>query len=173
MTIWGSGPSTDRLGGVFVVLLMVGVGAYGFLTQPSQDSTNAIDSAGQVDAFDVRLGDCFNDEIWTVTDEASEINSLNAVPCAQPHDNEIFAVFDLELAVFPESGAMDDAVNVGCLQRFEPYVGRDYDTSSLEISSLFPTRESWNERGDREVVCFLFDMELSKIQGSMKATGDD
>jgi hypothetical protein len=164
-------PFMDRFGGVVFVLLIVGFGAYAFLSQASRDSTGAIDSAGQIDAFDIRLGDCFNDDSSVGTDRVSEVYSLDAVPCAEPHDNEVFAVFDLTLEAFPEGEAMTDIVGEECLQRFEPYVGRDYEASSLEITTMYPTYQSWNERGDREVGCILFDMDLSKLQGSMKGSG--
>jgi hypothetical protein len=37
----------------------------------------------------------------------------------------------------------------GCTERFEPFVGLNYDSSSLDIFAIYPTRESWNEQSDR------------------------
>ncbi len=143
----------------------------GHLLERLNQLKGAIDSAERIDVFDIRLGDCFNDESSAGTDGVSEVYGLDVVPCADPHDNEVFAVFDLELAAFPEGDVMDDIAGEECLQRFEPYVGRDYETSSLAITALYPTRQSWNERRDREVACILFDMDLSKMQGRMKGSG--
>ncbi len=37
-----------------------------------------------------------------------------------------------------------------------------YRTSRLEFSYMYPTVQSWND-DDREVVCFLFDVNLEKL----------
>ena len=57
-----------------------------------RDSTGAIVSAGNVDAFQMRVGDCFNDGS-TFGDDS--VDSVPGVPCADPHDNEVYAVFDV------------------------------------------------------------------------------
>lgn len=163
-------PITDRFGGVVLVLLVLGFGVFAVLSQASRDSTGAIDRAGKIDAFAIRSGDCFNDK-RSASVNASEVSSLAAVPCEEPHDNEIYALFNLEVAAFPENEAIAEIVNEECLIRFAPYVGRDYESSSLEIAAMQPTLQAWNEPGDREVACILFDMNLRKLQGSMKGSG--
>jgi hypothetical protein len=164
-------PIMDRFGGVALLLIVAGLVAFSFQSQVSRDSTGAIVRAGQVGVFDIRVGDCFNDQ--DTATEASEIEVLgvNGVPCAQPHDNEVFAVFDLRRDTYPEDEALRDIATDECLEHFEPFVGRDYWTSSLDIFAIYPTRRSWHELNDREVVCILYDMELNKLQGSMKGSG--
>ena len=160
-------PFMDRFGGVVLVLIFAGAVAYGFLSEASRDSSGAIDRSGRVDAFDIRLGDCFNDS----ASAGAEISDIDGVSCASPHDNEVFAVFDLDLKMFPEGDAITDIALDACVQRFEPFVGRDYSSSSLDVTAMFPTRQSWNELNDREIVCALYDIDLKKLQGSMRESG--
>jgi Septum formation len=135
-----------------------------------RDSSGAIVESGHIDAFKVRVGDCFNDSPAATSEEAYEVQSLAGVPCADPHDNEVFAVFDLTSESFPGSEVADLAFD-SCLDRFEAFVGRDYETSQLDIVSMYPTQESWNRQNDREVVCAVYDLDLSKLTGSVKGQG--
>ena len=58
-----------------------------------------------------------------------------------------------------------------CMERFSSFVGRDYETSALDIYTLYPTRESWNGYNDREVVCAVFDIDANKLTGSVAGLG--
>ena len=52
-----------------------------------------------------------------------------------------------------------------CLERFDGFVGLDYEDSILDIVTLYPTSESW-QQNDREVVCALYDINEEKLVGS-------
>ena len=80
---------------------------------------------------------------------------------------EAFAVFDVDVASFPGDDEIADLAFDACLERFEPFVGRDYESSSLDVYALYPTQDSWNHHNDREVVCAVFDMEANKLTGSV------
>jgi hypothetical protein len=63
----------------------------------------------------------------------------------------------------------------GAIQRegqgyFEPYVGRDYENSGLEVTTLRPTYESWHNSGDREVVCVLYHVDAEPLNGTAKGS---
>jgi len=146
--------------------IVIAAGAYlvnSFLAA-DRDATGAIVDAGSVDAFQMRVGDCFDDGS---TFDDDEVNSVPGVPCTSPHDNEVYAVYDVTAQSFP-GDAIADMAHEGCLQRFESFVGKDYDSSSLDIATLYPSRESWNGQNDREVVCAVYDVELKKLTGSVK-----
>lgn len=128
----------------------------------ARDDSGAIVEAGTEDVFALKVGDCFNDP-----DSFGEIESVEAVPCSEPHDNEVFHTFDLPDGAFPGADAIDEAAFGGCLPAFEQYVDVSYQESSLDISYLSPTAESW-DRGDREIACLLYDLNLEKLTGSMK-----
>lgn len=119
--------------------------------------------AGNV--FSLSPGDCFNDP--SATDEVSDVE---IVDCTEPHDNEVYSTFDIPGSDFPGVASVQSSAADGCTDAFDAYVGRDYFSSSLEISALTPTDQSWDQ-GDREVVCFLFDLNGARLTTSVKGTG--
>ena len=48
---------------------------------------------------------------------------------------------------------------------------RPYPESLLDIATFNPTRDSWNEIDDREIVCLLYDLESQYMDESMKDSG--
>ena len=148
--------------GIYVVVVL-GFIIYGAATKVDRDNTGTIVGEGNIDAFQIRVGDCF-DDAGSFDDEVTD---LPGVPCSEPHDNETFAVFDLSITTYPEGDAMGELVHVECLEHFESFVGKDYDSSSLDIMTLFPSTESWKQ-DDREVICAAYDMEAAKLVGSVK-----
>lgn len=112
--------------------------------------------------FTLEVGTCFDD-----TDE-TEVSSVPEVDCSEPHDNEVFAVFDYTQSdTFPGSEAMNDAAQELCIAQFEAYVGLSYPESALEVFPITPTQGSWDS-GDREIICALYNLDLSKLTGSMQ-----
>jgi hypothetical protein len=144
------------------IIAALGFGIYGAVTDVDRDDSGAIVGQGSLDAFEVRRGDCFNDPGY----EADEFSNLPGVPCTEPHDNEAFAVFDLTLSSYPEYDIADIS-EASCVDRFETYVGRDYESSSLYVVTMYPSLESWDQ-SDREVVCAVYDMSGSKLVGTVK-----
>lgn len=139
---------------------------YGAVTDADRDGSGAIIDGGTVDAFNVQVGDCFDDS----TSFSDEISSLPGVPCSEPHDNEAFAVFDVSIESYPNEDAMYDLAYNSCMERFETFVGKDYESSSLEITTLYPSSESW-QQDDREIICAVFDMNAEKLVGSAAGRG--
>lgn len=152
-------------------IVAAGFVGYNMMTQADRDSTGAIVSGGDVDAFTMRVGDCFDDTNSIATQDGGEVTSLPGVPCAEPHDNEVYAVIDLDVASFPQGDEMSELAFESCLERFEPFVGLEYESSTLDILTLYPTEDSWKLQNDREVVCALYDMNASKLTGSAKGSG--
>ena len=152
----------------WIIGIAIAGGAYliNSAMQADRDDSGAIVSEGAVDAFHMRVGDCFDDGSTFAADD-DEVNSVPGVPCAKPHDNEVYAVFDLTTASFPGDG-MADLAHEGCLERFTAFVGRDYESSSLDIAALYPTHDSWHGQDDREVVCAVYDVDAKKLTGSVK-----
>jgi hypothetical protein len=154
----------------FLVYALIGLGviAYNVATEADRDASGAIVAGGNVDAFTIRVGDCFNDTAALVSEEAGEISSLPGVPCAEPHDNEVYAVFDVEFASFPGDEEMGEFAFSQCLERFQGFVGSVYEESILDITALYPSDQSWRLQDDREVVCAVYDMNLNKLMGSAR-----
>ena len=144
----------------------LGFAIYGAATSVDRDGSGAIVGEGALDAFAVKVGDCFDD----AADFGEEVSSLAGVPCADPHDNETYAVINVSFDSYPNEEVMSEHASDACLNRFEGFVGKDYESSTLEISTMYPTQQSWDQ-SDREVVCAIYDMNASKLVGSAKGRG--
>ena len=101
---------------------------------------------------------------------------IAAIPCSEPHDNELYAVFDLSdrlpylaLERFPGEEGIVSFSRDGCFERFENFLGIPYEKSTLLVRMLYPTAESWAQ-GDREVSCMVYHPE-EKLAGSMRGSG--
>jgi hypothetical protein len=89
---------------------------------------------------------------------------LPIVDCDTPHDKEVFANENLTRDQFPGTDELSNRADLICPGAFDAYVGEPYDTSIYEISWLAPSAETWDV-GDREVICFAFDVNYAKING--------
>ena len=147
-------------------LLVAGAVVAGSLLGCSQGATRDADSqeiteAGTADAFALQIGDCFND----TTEE--ELVEVPAVPCSEPHDNEVYYLFDLPEGEFPGDEAVLAAAEEGCLAQFDAFVGMAYEDSELDWFPLSPTEAGWTAIGDREIVCSVWD-PAGQTEGSLK-----
>jgi len=148
------------------ILAVFGFIIYGAATNADRDSTGAIVSGGNVDAFQVKVGDCFNDASM----EIEEISNVAGVPCSEPHDNETYALVNLTIDNYPGADQMGDLANDACMEKFAGFVGRDYESSSLDILTMYPSADSWKQ-DDREVICAVYDMNIEKLIGTAKDSG--
>ena len=117
--------------------------------------------AGSADVFNLHVGDCFNDE----TSDGG-VTDVPAVPCAEPHDNEIYFIYDLPDGEFPGDAAVETAANEGCAAEFEAFVGIAYEASVLDHWAIYPSEDTWTQIGDREVVCSVWEPGV-KVSGSL------
>ncbi len=116
--------------------LLVGGGIATTPAAAERDLRGVITTEGNVDAFQVQLGDCFNDEDIIAPNETVEITNVAGIPCSEPHDNEVYAIISADLSAFPGREEMADIAFESCLEQFEPFVGKSYETSLLDISSV-------------------------------------
>lgn len=164
-------PAFDRFGGAaFLALVAVGV-TFVVLSQADRGADGSIDRAGNLDAFSIRVGDCYNQRTADADDDSDEISSVSAVPCSDPHDNEVYAVFDVAVDEFPGSDGMYELAVSECVARFDDFVGTPYQDSILDVNPIYPTFEGWNQIGDREVICSVFHMEDERIEGTAAGLG--
>lgn len=136
----------------------------------TRDDSGQIVDAGEVDVLDLQIGDCFNDP-----EEFEElVYAVAAVPCSEPHDNEVFAVElldDVFSGTFPGFLVLDEYTYDVCSgDLFDNYVGISYFSSQLEVFAFTPSEESWNE-GDRGFMCVLYRFDLQKLTGSARDSG--
>ena len=134
--------------------------------EPSRDAAGSIDEQGDLSVFRFRVGDCFNDPSNTDT----EVSDVDAVPCSEAHDNEVFHLFDLADGPYPTEAGIEAAVESQCLPAFDSYVGNAYESSELFAFPISPTQQSWETFDDREVVCVLY-ADGTQLVGSMRGSG--
>ena len=120
-------------------------------------------------AADLRIGDCI--ELPAHEGEVSEVQHR---PCSEPHDAEIYHVFDIESAAaggprsFPSDNEFSDLLTQRCTPEFDRYTGLDFDTAlDFDWGAFTPGVAGWND-GDREVTCYLVRVDGVKISGSMR-----
>jgi hypothetical protein len=118
---------------------------------------------GETDVFSVKVGDCLN-----VTTDADEVSSIPIVDCAEPHDQEVFDRFEVDGDSYPGDAAIEDQRVAYCEgDAFTAFVGVSYDESIYATSGLTPTQSSWDDQGDREVLCTIGDPN-GQTTGSLK-----
>jgi putative regulator of septum formation len=129
-------------------------------------SEGEITDAGSVDAFAMRVGDCFDD--W---DSVGEVSEVPGVPCGDPHDNQVFAVYDLTMDTWPGDDEIESQSTMGCYDRFEAAIGETYEDSVIDFLPMYPSSGSWKQRNDREVVCIAYHVEYEKLTGTVLGSG--
>lgn len=130
----------------------------------------ATTACGDGNVFALEPGTCFDDVVELTDEGGGEVGQVPVVDCAGPHDNEVFATFDLEDDTFPGDDRVLQLALDGCLDRFDDYVGSDPESSRYAVSHLVPTERTWEVNDDREVVCFLYDRDLTALEGSARDT---
>ena len=149
--------------GVIAVAAFGGAGAFDDNTV--RDDSGAIIEGGGLVAYAIQIGDCVN-----APDDLTLVQSLEAVPCAQPHDSEAYAAFQQIGSRWPGEDAVSEASWMGCYERFESFVGIPWEDSALDFWVLQPTQETWEEEDDREVTCALASLDGSPLRGSMRGS---
>lgn len=122
-----------------------------------------VTASADADVFTLQVGDCLN---YMQDEGSSEISSLPTVPCAEPHDAEIYA----ETTVTEEQMAtVDDVADQYCYDQFAGFVGKSYEESVLDYSTLVPTPDGF-AAGDDVVQCVIVQPD-GGLTASVQGTG--
>ena len=133
-----------------MVVLAVGCGTEGPGDVP-RDSSGRVTAGGIVRADKLQPGDCFDDQ------DDQTPNGFPVVPCGRAHANEAYHRFVVAGSAYPGQDALTDEATARCwADPFTTYVGRPIDGSALDAFFVLPSEETWNDDGDRIVVCALF-----------------
>ena len=141
--------------------------------RPSERPTTETPTAKgrTVQATDLQVGDCYNEpdaaSATTNDDSKRQVGSVEVVDCEVPHQHEVYNNYKITLSTFPDSSTMQSQIQTACYSSFEDYVGKSYDESQYEASTLTPTENSWAQ-GDRTITCTLVTKDNSLITGSLK-----
>jgi hypothetical protein len=148
----------SRLFAVLIpALVLLGCGA-----PAERNDSGEVVASGDIDVFHTKIGDCFDDQSYD-----DEVSDVPGVPCMEPHDNEVYALFDTALESYPGEDEMFEMATEQCIERFDAYVGMPYEDSILDVFPLIPTLSSWKQLKDREIICVLYHLDQEKLVGSM------
>ena len=129
---------------------------------PDRDEeTGGSHDSGDVGVFDLKVGNCLAD-----FQDATELATVEASSCAEPHSDEIFASPSIPDGDFPGMEAVEATAQNLCIAEFDEFVGIPYEDSVLDVGFLTPTEQSWND-GDRNVLCTIYD-PAEEISGSLR-----
>lgn len=135
--------------------------------ETERDESGDVVEEGEVGALSLQVGDCLDSAVQT------EVDQVPVVPCAEPHDSEVFALFDLPDGDFPGAEAVIEEAETGCAgDRFSDYVGIEYLQSQYLISYLLPTEQTWDAVDDREIVCLVTGPDAEPLVGSVEGRAD-
>lgn len=124
--------------------------AVGWFTAARRGDDGSLTSGGTVTVDDLRVGDCFD-----ASDDV-EISDVDGVPCAEPHDYEVFLVQERPGETYPTDAEFEEIFGSMCVPAFEAYVGSDYVSSALYAGFITPSQASWDD-DDREYICYLYE----------------
>ena len=147
-----------RFCGSAVILVAVAIAGCGSDGDPG---TGESAESGDVDVFDLDIGDCLAD-----FQDATELDTIEASPCSEPHSDEIFASGSIPDGAFPGMDIVEATAQKLCIAQFDEFVGKSYEDSVLDVGFLTPTEQSWND-GDRAVLCTVYD-PAEEISGSLR-----
>ncbi len=109
--------------------------------------------------FDLEVGDCVV-SLGTEA-ETEEVERVRTVDCSELHDGEVVALFDVEGDDYPGEDSLSGMGLEGC--------------PSEATTSLYPTEDSWNDLGDREITCIvtsLFELAIGDCFDYPSAEGE-
>ncbi|WP_324250092.1 septum formation family protein [Schaalia turicensis] len=115
--------------------------------------------------LDLKVGDCIQ------LPNTKTAVTIDHTSCSEEHQGEISAVVETSPNgaddAFPGDSELNLQAEEACVSSFTAYVGSDYVTSSLDVSWLVPTEQSWKD-GDRHIACVVYAQGDQKLTQSVK-----
>ncbi|WP_261163886.1 septum formation family protein [Microbacterium sp. Marseille-Q6965] len=132
------------------------------------EESQEVTEAGTESVFEITVGDCL------LEPDGEEVFDVEAVPCAEAHDYEVYHEFEVDLGdEWPGEEAIGTAADEGCYAEFENFAGISFEESaSLWYTAFTPLEASWAD-GDRLVQCIIYEasddsgMEIAQVEGSL------
>jgi hypothetical protein len=120
--------------------------------QPQRDGAGNITASQDANIFFLKTGDC----VSTAGQTEGTISSMPVVPCDQPHKGEVFAETKLPDGAYPGDTTVSAQSETFCRGEFQKFIGVDYDSSTLDMSPVYPRKDGWDNLKDRTVQCIVF-----------------
>lgn len=133
-----------------------------FAQLPDRDAAGDVIAEGKELIFNLSVGDCL-DEV-----APGMRFRVTVLPCAEPHDGEMFARFDLPGGSWPGDEETEAQASESCYAELAAYAPSAYADENVSIVFFSPSRSTWYD-GDREVIC-LSDYADGRRTGSIEGT---
>ncbi|MDF2509409.1 MAG: hypothetical protein K0Q52_3268 [Microbacterium sp.] len=135
-------------------------GCGGAAPSPERSVTGDGSGSENVESPTVTVGDCRLEGATALPADAE------VVPCAEPHDEEVFHQIELTDATFSEEAI--EAATLECIgDPFTAFVGVPREESALSVYLIPPTEETWDQPGGRVVSCVLVD-PAGQVEGTLE-----
>ena len=146
------------LSGVWVIVIALVIATI-VLTGATRGEGGEISAGGDISVEDLSLGDCLND-----LEEGTQL-SVSAIPCAEPHEAQVYAVTDMEAGPYPGDEAITAETERRCLDLMQTDFPDAFADESVQVFFFHPTSASWAQ-GDQEIVCVALYVDGPR-QGSL------
>lgn len=148
-----------RILGSVVLVIAVALVVTGCSRGPSASgpAIEGVEDAQEVSVFRLGPGTCLiGPEPGAETEVDASLEVVDAVPCSEPHRQEVFhrATFE-DADTYPGVEALNGFAEATCIDHFADYVGVDYLDSSRFVTFLLPSLKGWTDGKDHDVVCLL------------------
>ena len=118
-------------------------------SEPTTTTTTTTAPGGSTALADLEVGDCVTQDVG-----APDLTAFDVVDCGTSHRAEMYATFTVPDGPYPESSDANQIITERCLgDAFEAYVGRDYRSSQIYVTGVFPDEGTW-DAGTRTIHCF-------------------
>lgn len=130
---------------LLVVIIVVVSSSPGSATR---GANGQISNSGKLNVFSLAVGDCFDNPA-----SQQDIASVTAVPCAQPHNAQVFASFDLPGSDSNYPGNLTQLASNGCNAQ-QDRLNQALVTDSMSVRFIYPVLHAW-QSGERTVTCLV------------------
>lgn len=131
-------------------------------------ANGTVTQAGKASVFDLAPGDCLDPP----ADVSGEIATIQVVPCADPHTQEVYAQVESTQQTYPGAEALAAEANGLCAGAMQDPPLLLSPDDGYFWSYLLPSFNSWNEDTDRTVVCVFVFPNLGSVTGSVVGAAD-
>lgn len=141
------------------------------LPQVDEDAVAASPSPSATEGDFINVNDLAVGDCWTGAFEG-EIDEVELIDCALPHQSEAFLAFDAPEGPYPAAADFAQLAFEQCAgDPFTEFIGAPYDpAAALQIYYYAPLEEGW-DIGDREMLCYVADVNGAVMEGSAEGSG--
>jgi hypothetical protein len=118
-------------------------------------------------AGDLKVGDCFD------TTQATEVKDVQHHPCTEKHNAEVVLVTSypsVKGAPYPNDPDVQTYGDNVCGPAVASYAGPNARLDRLNYGIFYPKADDWKD-GDRGVICYALNSDMSPMTSSLKAGG--